>query len=655
MRARSLRLLTLTLLAAFPLPALAAPLGFDAIQRALDAVHVVQEVALSPDGRQLAYVDDVVHVAPVTSLRFTRVSSCTACGESGVAWSPDGTKVAFVQTGADGQGNIAFADVVHGGVRVLTRAHGPLATPRWSPDGTQIAFLYSVGAPKTPSPLLPATPDAGVVGARVYPQRLAIVPVAGGPIRLVGPADLNVYEFDWSPDGRRFAITAAHGNGDANWWIAALATLEARSGTVRTLARPATQLASPRFSGDGTRIATICGIMSDESITGGDICITPANGGATVDVTPEWRASAQTITWNGSATSLIVTAFAAGETLVARATATPGIPRTLWHGTQTVFADSLDGIAPGVTGVSLMRGGALSAIVRQSFTQAPEIALGPIGRWRTITAFNAGVPRLTGAAHNLRWSNDGFSVQGWIVDPPGVAPNAPAPLVTVVHGGPAFANYAVYPSSAPFANFLGTLTARGFRVFAPNPRGSYGQGEAFTRANVKDFGGGDLRDILTGLDAVAQRAPVDPRKVGIFGWSYGGFMTMWAITHTDRFKAAVAGAGLSDWLSYYGTNDIDTWMTPYFGASVYDDPDTYAKASPITFIKQVHTPTLLLAGDRDAEVPFTQSYEYYHALRELHVPAQFVVYPGEGHLMLKRPDQVDVARRLTGWFSRWLR
>jgi dipeptidyl aminopeptidase/acylaminoacyl peptidase len=192
-------------------------------------------------------------------------------------------------------------------------------------------------------------------------------------------------------------------------------------------------------------------------------------------------------------------------------------------------------------------------------------------------------------------------------------------------------------------------------VFEPNPRGSYGGGEAFARANVKDFGGGDLRDILAGLDAAGALLPVDPQRVGIMGWSYGGYMTMWALTQTNRFKAAVSGAGLSDWLSYYGTNGIDTWMIPFFGASVYDDPEVYAKSSPIAFIKNVHTPTLMLGGTLDDEVPITQSYEYWHALKDLHVPAQLVVYPGEGHLFKKPADQLDTLRRVAGWFDRWLK
>jgi len=188
-------------------------------------------------------------------------------------------------------------------------------------------------------------------------------------------------------------------------------------------------------------------------------------------------------------------------------------------------------------------------------------------------------------------------------------------------------------------------------VLMPNPRGSYGQGEKFAMANVKDFGGGDLRDILAGVDEAVRTAPIDPRRVGITGWSYGGFMTMFAVTQTNRFRAAVAGAGISNWQSYYGENSIDTWMIPYFGASVYDDPFVYAKMSAINFIKQVKTPTLVVVGDRDGECPAPQSYEFYRALKTLGVKTEMVVYPNEGHVFHTPAHQKDVLLRMIAWFS----
>ncbi|HLY51735.1 MAG TPA: alpha/beta fold hydrolase, partial [Steroidobacteraceae bacterium] len=287
------------------------------------------------------------------------------------------------------------------------------------------------------------------------------------------------------------------------------------------------------------------------------------------------------------------------------------------------------------------------------YTSPPEVATGPPGKWRTITHANAAVKPITGRATNLYWKSDRFDVQGMLIEPAAVEAGRTYPMVVLVHGGPSHAHYPLFPHSP--GSFDAVLASEGYYVFKPNPRGSYGQGEAFTRANVRDFGYGDLRDILAGVDTVLKSAPVDPDRIGIAGWSYGGYMTLWAVTQTQRFHAAVSGAGLSDWLSYYGTNNIDTWMIPFFGASVYDDPKIYERSSPITFIRNVHTPTLLVGGDRDAEVPITQSYEYWNALKRLGVPTEFVVYPDEGHLFFKREDQADVMTRLVGWFDRYLR
>jgi dipeptidyl aminopeptidase/acylaminoacyl peptidase len=273
---------------------------------------------------------------------------------------------------------------------------------------------------------------------------------------------------------------------------------------------------------------------------------------------------------------------------------------------------------------------------------------GPVGEWRQLTQINKDLHPQWGETKNVHWDNEGFRVQGWLLYPRNYDASAKYPLIVSVHGGPAGMMTPHWPGTWDYATIA---AAAGYFVFYPNPRGSLGQGEAFKRANVKDFGYGDLRDILTGLDEVLKTAPIDPARIGVTGWSYGGFMTMWSITQTQRFRAAVAGAGLANWQSYYGQNQIDQWMIPYFGASVYDDPATYARSSPIMFIKNVKTPTLILVGERDGECPLPQSYEYWHALKTLGVKTQFVVYPNEGHRIARPDHRRDIVRRAIAWFD----
>jgi dipeptidyl aminopeptidase/acylaminoacyl peptidase len=658
------------LLSAAGAPAFTPPdAGVEDALKALQSVQALGEVALSPDGKTLVYgrtipgrrggadVDisalfianarDGSHGVPLTAC------PSTACDEHGVAWSPDGRQLVFVTTDSQDQPQLAVADASGAHVRIVTHAKGPVDVPRWSPDGKQLAFLYSYGAEKMPGPLNPLARDSGVLSSSVIEQRLAVLPVGGGEPSLLGPPDLNVYEYDWSPDGARFVVTAAHGAGDANWWLAELDLIDVRSGAVTQILKPAMQMASPRWSGDGSRIAFIGGIMSDEGITGGDVYVVPASGGEPVNVTPNFKASVNTITWNASAKRLVATGFAAGDGVLVEIDADAHSQRELWRAPQIIWANSLMGFAPGDAGISLSRDGRQSAVIRQSYTSPPEIETGAPGKWKKITAFNANVQPLTGNATNVFWKSDEFNIQGMLIAPKSVEPGKRYPLVVHVHGGPSYAHYPLFPTGAEAYDAV--LANRGYFVFAPNPRGSYGQGAAFAHANVRDFGYGDLRDILRGLDAVAAHAPIDPKRVGIAGWSYGGYMTMWSITQTDRFAAAVSGAGLSNWQSYYGTNNIDTWMLPFFGASVYDDPKVYERSSPMTFIKNVHTPTLLLGGDRDAEVPITQSYEYWNALRRHGVTTEFVVYPDEGHAFQKHENQADVMTRVVGWFDRFLK
>jgi dipeptidyl aminopeptidase/acylaminoacyl peptidase len=265
---------------------------------------------------------------------------------------------------------------------------------------------------------------------------------------------------------------------------------------------------------------------------------------------------------------------------------------------------------------------------------------------------NDALQRDWGRSESVTWNNEGFRVQGWLIYPKDYDPKKKYPLILWVHGGPANQMLSHWPISTfnpPIA--FSTLN---YFMLMPNPRGSYGEGEAFTAANRKDFGYGDLRDLLAGVDVVTKKFPIDSDRIGITGWSYGGFMTMFAVTQTHRFRAAVAGAGISDWKSYYGENSIDQWMIPFFGASVYDDPAVYAKSSAINFIKNATTPMLIVVGDRDGECPAPQSFEMWHALNTMHVPVKLVVYPNEGHGFSNPNDERDVLERAIQWFDTYM-
>jgi dipeptidyl aminopeptidase/acylaminoacyl peptidase len=198
------------------------------------------------------------------------------------------------------------------------------------------------------------------------------------------------------------------------------------------------------------------------------------------------------------------------------------------------------------------------------------------------------------------------------------------------------------------------LAGRGYAVLLPNPRGSTGRGPAFSNAVFDDVGGGELRDVITGVDAMIERGVADPELLGIGGWSWGGYLTALAVTQTDRFKAAVMGAGVSNLISDNSLGDIPSANLSYFRETVYQDPDPYYERSPIRHISNTRTPTLILHGEEDKRVSAAQSVEMYIALRTLGVATQLVTYPREGHYIEEREHQLDLIRRVIGWFEKHL-
>jgi dipeptidyl aminopeptidase/acylaminoacyl peptidase len=612
----------------------------------------IDQVAISPDGSQVAYiVEGGLSLVAVTGGTPLRIAPDQKGAVRDVTWSADSRHIAWL---ADSPGDVPasqlWAASPDGSSLVpLAALRGYAQTPRYSPDGAKLAVLYIEDMPRVAGPLEPMTPLAGVVGTKIYEQRVAVVDLGTNKLTQVTPADIYVYEYDWMPDSKGWAAIAAHGSGDNSWWIARLYTIDAAGGAMREVYRPQWQIAEPHVSPDGKSVAFIEGLMSDEGLTGGDIHVVAVTGGVARNLTPGVQASPSSLAWTGP-DRISVVADVNGNSGYASLTVAGYPEGSSWKGWtgEELIGESTDAWVPAA---AFSRDGSVTAVVRQSANRPPEVWAGPMGKWKQITNVNEDVRASWGESRNVQWMNGGTRVQGWLMLPKDYDPTKKYPLVVSVHGGPSWACMSKWPTGN-----MGDTTAAsllGWFVLCPNPRGSYGQGEAFTQGSVKDFGGGDYRDILAGVDAMIKQFPIDTKRIGIRGHSYGGYMTMWAETKTLRFAAAVAGAGLSDWQSYYGLNDIDEWMIPFFGASVYDDPTVYQKSDPIRFVKKVKTPTLILVGDRDGEVPMAQSIEWYHALETMRVPTQMVVYPNEGHVFHKPADARDYTLRMLQWFDQW--
>lgn len=646
------------LLAMFSAPAFASPV----------AIRDHDHIALAPRGDMVADVEALdpgnlasdphgrVVLRDMNGKVLGTYDPCKTCRYASTQFSPDGATLAFI--GSDGKAHTATLYAVEKGkTRALAVVEGIANTVRYSKDGTRIALLVTIGARKMAGAVEAGAAQTGEIGEGNDEQRIAVLPAKGGALRLVSPDDTYVYEFDWMPDGSGFVATAAKGNGDDNWWVATLSHVDGASGALRVIAAPKMQIELPRVSPDGGTVAFIGGLMSDWQSIGGDVYTVPVAGGEPKNMTPDMKATFRSIDWrNGEirGTALKDDCYAFTDIL-------PEGKLDERHGDDDANAapECIQGSIRGQgvdSAVAYSADGGSAAFIHEDFNHATQIWSAHFWHLatRALPDGNDGLAQNV-SAQSVHWTNEGFNLQGWLVGPKQTEPGRKYPMVVIVHGGPSSAFTPRYIAAGgqhgSNFDFAYDLIAKGYFIFYPNDRGSYGQGEAFTRANVKDFGRGDMRDMLAGVDAVEKIAPVDDARLGLYGHSYGGWFSMWANTQTQRFKAFVAGAGVANWTSYYGQNGIDQWMIPFFGASVYDDPAVYRAASPIEFIKQARTPMLLYVGERDVECPAAQSLEYWHALKTIGTPVQLFIYAGEGHHFRKQSNLIDLRGRIIGWFD----
>jgi dipeptidyl aminopeptidase/acylaminoacyl peptidase len=301
------------------------------------------------------------------------------------------------------------------------------------------------------------------------------------------------------------------------------------------------------------------------------------------------------------------------------------------------------------------------AYAGEDATRAPELYLkAPNGRPRAVTHVNAqwaSIPTVAPEFITYK-SFDGTPIEAALLQPPSQASSASAgqgrnqtrPLVVLVHGGP------TGRWSDSFEPWGQLLVARGYAVLYPNVRGSTGYGERFVELNRADWGGGDFKDVMAGVDAMVARGVADPNRLGIGGWSYGGYMAAWAVTQTQRFKAAVSGAPVIDMASEFGTENgpaYDEWFygTPY----EKDTLDGVIKSSPITFVRNAKTPTLLLQGEDDTTDPIGQSQQFYRGLKRYGVESDLVLYPREPHGLREEQHLLDRLTRIVAWYDKYLK
>ncbi len=625
------------------------------------------DAQISPDGRQLAYaVGDLAAAGtrhPLTQLMVSDSARDTATAVSppggnaaSPRWSPDSAGLAYLLAPPDGEHGLFLAWPWDAPARQLGPALSGVSSPAWSPSGERIAVLADE-AEAADGPA--AGPDWWPVPRRA---RIWILDPAAETAVAGSPASVHVWEYCWSPDGTRLAAVVSDGPGEGQWFSARLALVDADSVTdlVDGLAREPgepnpreiyRQIADPVWSPDGQHLAFIMGARSDRDIIGGDLVVLDLRTGQLANLTRGQPMTVTSLAWTASA-PLTFAAYLSGQQAIGQAGLDGSPLRILWRDRA-----SFERFWPRI---SLSDTGRI-ATTREDPVTPREVWTADVGpdalAWRQLSDLNGAARSWPHPVfHEVSWqASDGTPLAGILALPSGDGP--PPPLVTWIHGGPNFLHkYLFYAAASPW--MLGALpeliASESLAVFLPNPRGSMGWGSAFAEAVIGDMGGADSTDILSGIDHCVARFGVDGDRLGVGGWSYGGYMSAWLITQTSRFGAAVVGAGNSNWRSQHGTSSVSDWDQQYLRDDPYRIGGAYDARSPLTYVAGVTTPTLLAHGAADSIVPPGQALEFATGLRSAGCPVQVRFYEGEGHDFGNRDTQVRLAEDITGWYRRWL-
>ncbi len=636
------------------------------------AYPAIQEVAPSPDGRQVAYTVREPLLTDEKSEFLTHLYLATRDGgepvqltygdssDSSPAWSPDGRYLAFLSN-RPGKRNIYVLRRDGGEAWPLTRYDKTeVAGLRWSPDGTRIAFLMPEPPSEEKEKQRKARDDAKQFGVDFDFTHLSVVPFAVGPRKAPEAKQLThgrfqVVDFDWSPDGARIAFTHQP-TPEADTWLETRLAIIAADGS----ADAATDIA-PIFAGgahlhfapDGRWIACKAGEQPPHWAFAARVGLYPVPGdGAatapavrTLAATPNSEPSVLGWSPDGQAVYVLEQSGTASQFMALPVDGTP--------------ARHLAEVDLYRMPASANRQGQI-AFVGQDLHQPQAVYLFDAGRGETVKVAQPHLPAdwpegELPSAEVIRWqAPDGLTIEGILTYPLDYQPGKRYPLIVSIHGGPAGVFARTFLAAPGGQADVLSLTERGFAILRPNPRGSGGYGRTFRFANTGDWGGGDYQDIMAGVDHVIALGVADPDRLGVAGWSYGGFMTSWIITQTHRFKAACIGAPVTDPISFNGTSDIPGFIADYFGAESWDAPEPYARQSPMAHIKGATTPSLIQHGADDVRVPLGQGRELFNALRRQGVPTEMVIYPRQGHGIGEPRLMLDVTRRATAWFERWI-
>ncbi|HWQ19106.1 MAG TPA: S9 family peptidase [Methanotrichaceae archaeon] len=562
-------------------------------------------------------------------------------------WSPDGKTIAFIST-RSGMPEIWSMPADGGEAVQITDVDTGADAFKWSPDGKSIAFTTQDAQTEERKRAVVEKDDAQVVDRDIYvwgtPKTttnlwLAEKNSSRYDLQRLTEGSFTISSWDWSPDGRSIAFTYAPSQND--FFNSTLTRVDIDGGKLITLARINRTLGSVAFSPDGGSIAwgTSDGFLTFY------ISIVPSNGGSPRSL-KEMTGRGSLIGWSKDGRSIYALEENGTEWDILALPADGSA-------TEVLFKAGFIGMA------SINRQRDMLGFVMENATSPPEAYVSKLDDFKPVKVsyVNSDLPiKEIGRTEVMRWnSSDGMKIEGVLIYPESYQPGKRYPLLVEPHGGPCEAFQQVFPGGqSSIITPAGAISSKGYFLLRPNIRGSTGYGPEFARANFRDFGGGDFRDLMTGIDHLISMGLVDPDRLGIIGQSYGGYMTAWTITQTNRFKAAVMIDGISDHISLDGSSSIQDLGPNYFRCHFWDNYSLYLEHSPIYHAKNVTTPTLILEGAEDTTCPPGQASEFYSALKKRNVTVQMVLYPRAGHFPGEPKQRRDMHEREMEWIGKYI-
>ena len=622
----------------------------------LVSLHRAGSPVISPDAARVAYTvretnwDDNAYETEIwiadVATGATRQLTNAKKSSSNPAWSPDGSRLAFVSDRTDKR-QVYLIDPTGGEAEALTSQEDGVSSFAWSPDGKQIAFTAADPKPQALKDRDKKYGEFEVIDQDQTMTHLYVIDLSGKKVRKLTEGDFSVASFEFSPDGREIAFDFSPKTDPPSSATPDISVVSVADGKIRPLVTQPGPNSAPHYSPDGRQILfeTAMGNKDYYSYSNARLAVVPASGGAIQVLSADFDENPAVVAWTPQGI-YFQASFHTWSYLYRLDPATHTVTR---------LAPSDNWIGSGFT---LCRDSSMTAFIASDAKSFPEVFVAPVATMQPKRLTDLGKQTdgwTKGTNEVVSWkSQDGTVIEGVLHKPAGFAPGTRYPLLVVIHGGPTGVSRPT-PLASTSSYPIDIWLAKGAVVLEPNYRGSAGYGEKFRSLNIRNLGIGDAWDVISGVDHLVALGIADNDRVGVMGWSQGGYISAFLTTHDSaRFKAVSVGAGISDWTTYYVNTDIHPFTRAYLKATPWDDPEIYRKTSPITYIKNAKAPTLIQHGEKDPRVPIPNAFELYQGLRDQGVPATLIVYKGFGHGLTKPKANRAAMEHNLDWFGKYV-